>query len=238
MPVLAGESRQIATEKYILGTKPVLYLPLWKRDGSVFVSDDGYGHLCTVTDATWDIQGRTCDGTSALIDVANESTFDFSKTSPHGIFTWFKTTEAATSRDLIGKHGGGTAFSGYGLGVLSTGKLRLNFIGDDVANDVLKINTVTSVNTGAWVFGGYTYDGSYAVGGVTMYLGGLVAATTTITNNLLGADWLNDNVLSVGRYYYLGARFKGTIGEAIIFNRFPTAQEVLHVYNATKWRYR
>lgn len=30
---------------------PSLYLPLWKRDGATFISDDGAGRLCTVTNA-------------------------------------------------------------------------------------------------------------------------------------------------------------------------------------------
>lgn len=36
----------------------VLYLPLWKKDGDSFLSDDKTGYLCTVTDAERDITGR------------------------------------------------------------------------------------------------------------------------------------------------------------------------------------
>src|SRR3990167_5915362 len=52
----------------------VLYLPLWKKDGSSFMSDDAYGHLATVTGATWGSQGRTFDGVDDLIEANTVTT--------------------------------------------------------------------------------------------------------------------------------------------------------------------
>src|SRR3972149_6505876 len=51
----------------------VLYLPLYELDGASFASRDAYGHLCTVTGATWGLQGRTFNGTSDWINCGTSS---------------------------------------------------------------------------------------------------------------------------------------------------------------------
>ena len=53
---------------YVLDPALCLYVPLWKRDGPIFESDDAYGHLCTVTGALWTPQGRSFDGAGAADD--------------------------------------------------------------------------------------------------------------------------------------------------------------------------
>ena len=48
---------------FIFDPSLVLYLPLYELDGASFMSKDAYGHLCTVTGATWTPRGRSFDGT-------------------------------------------------------------------------------------------------------------------------------------------------------------------------------
>ena len=67
--------RSISTERYILSTMPVLYLPLGKTDsgksGDSFISSDGHGHTCTATSTPWTLRGRDFDGASGLLTVSD-----------------------------------------------------------------------------------------------------------------------------------------------------------------------
>ena len=67
----------------------VLYLPLWhpSLSGPVFSSIDPYGHTCTVTGATWGIQGRTFDGDGDFIGVSSDVFHQLSQISIVGIVT-------------------------------------------------------------------------------------------------------------------------------------------------------
>ncbi len=49
---------------YAIDPTLVLYLPLWKKDGTALSTDDAYGHACTVvgTGGYWELQGHSFPG--------------------------------------------------------------------------------------------------------------------------------------------------------------------------------
>ena len=83
-------TREAEEESLVLGLRPVLYLPLWKRDGASFMSDDAYGHLCTANGCLWTPQGRRLDGTDDKLTVSAASSLDC--TNALTVATWINQT--------------------------------------------------------------------------------------------------------------------------------------------------
>lgn len=86
-----------------------LYLPLWKRDGASFPSEDAHGILCTVTGASL----GALDGNRGRLFGASDDKIDIS-TDPIGIL-------AATCVATISLRGWGAAGSGR---ILDNGQFR------------------------------------------------------------------------------------------------------------------
>src|SRR3989304_5596886 len=96
--------RLFATRRYILSTHPALYIS-GRRDfqgTNQFLSDDAYGHLCTVTGALWTPQGYSFDGDD-YITVPHHTAINFSKTSSFGVGSWINISSLAATRTIIAK---------------------------------------------------------------------------------------------------------------------------------------
>ena len=73
---------------FIFDPSLVLYLPLGQLDGTSFVSQDAYGHLCTVTGTVWGSRGRYFDGADDLVN-ANAAINAIQDLSVGIIMAWF-----------------------------------------------------------------------------------------------------------------------------------------------------
>lgn len=71
----------------------VFHADLKKHDGASFTSDDAYGHLCTVTGATWGMQGRSFDIAHDDIITIPDSTNWNIGASDFTIIVWAKHSE-------------------------------------------------------------------------------------------------------------------------------------------------
>ena len=200
----------------------VLYVPLWKRDGSTFISDDGYGHLCTVTGATWGLQGRIHTDDNDTIIIPDADSLDM--TTNLSVLLWLKPTAT-----------GGTIF----IAKRSDTSYSWEMGGDGSGNLLVRINSNTNVATqgtysaNVFTFFGGTYDS--AAGQITAYINNSssqAAYSTAITVNTV-------NISLGARFYYPGAEAytNGTYGELIIFNRTLPPTEMERVRQETKWRY-
>ena len=225
--------RERDTERYILSTFPVLYLPLWKLDGASFLSRDGHGHLCTVTGATWGSQGRTFNGVDDKLDIPANSAF-----SNHSQFTlliWlkmgaleaavktpFQTGEAATYRIVFNvnqKDDGSNLAGAIRFHVRTTGDV------------VLAGGTTTGVlDTTNFTHLALKYDQV----NVSLYKDLQLLKTVAGTAAMTGADPAAAYIGSSGG----SAQFiPGIIGELFYYNRALTPQEVQHNFIQTRWRY-
>jgi len=217
--------RSLDVERYIRSTHPVLYLPLWKRESgntNQFTSDDAYGHLCTVTGATWGLQGRSFNGTSDKIAIAS-----FPGSFPVGNAA--RSMLAWLNSDVIPSV---TSDCAIGYGEYDTSKMFTIFL---------------SEATGTYQFGGYANDLDSGVSVSTNW--DLVAVThdgttTTIYVNdetpVSGAKTLNTTAaaFAIGQFPNGANFFDGAIGKAFLYNRALTAVEYQYIYLATKGRYK
>lgn len=209
---------------FIFDPSLVLYLPFYKLGGASFMSKDKHGHLCTVTGAVWTPGGRLFDGLDDKINVGRPSVLDI--TGAIALEVWFKYTNQGSLFDKLSIG----AANAYALYANATSlQLELRGLGDGR----LQLST-TDHTDGAWHHLLGTYDGSSAT---YIYFDG----------ELLGTESDSGSISVAAVDLYVGARprstgddnfFKGTIGEARIYNRYLTPLESQHNYLATKWRYR
>lgn len=212
----------------------VLRLSFWQKDGATFMSDDAHGHLCTVTGATWGIQGRTFDGTDDKISIPHNAVFNVS-TGDFTAVVWAKVVSFADARTLVVKE-----IAGGGTGILSSvntdGTLWFR-VRQDASNYAILSGAgqVLSINT--------FYHIVFLRTGTTLkaYINGV--QSTGLTQSGLGAGG-GSNPDSAASSFVLGLRsdnsfdFYGTMGEALFYNnRALSPAEIQHNYLASRWRY-
>ena len=205
----------------------VLYLPLYELDGVSFMSKDKHGHLCTVTGATWGVQGRSFNGTSNYIDCGNSANLNVG-IGDFTILVWGRGMGGVSTGWLYNK--GVTASFGYGIFVADTDQITL-FIKD--SGGTLEIKAGPPVDDSSWHLFSMSAIRS---GNASWYLDGVVTATGDISarnGNLDNATNARVGVRSSSDIEY----FLGFIGEVLVYNRALSLAEIQHTYLTTKWRY-
>ncbi len=211
---------------FVFDPSLVLYLPLWKLDGASIMSQDAYGHTCTVNGALWTPQGRTFDGTDDLITVGRIRALEGADAT-YTISLWTKMTDNLTEVRAL--------FAYDANNVLApTDDIYCYW---SVANDALQVavgntpfvSNVTDLGDLGWHHLVFARTSTNTL----VYEDGAGVDDEVKTN----PNGSSSHVFKLGDDYQV-EYWKGTIGEVRIYNRTLTAQEILHNYQATKWRYR
>ena len=224
-------NRQFAIERYILSTMPVLYLPLYRLDGDSFISADGHGHVCTVTEALWTPNGRWFDGTNDEVDLGASSSLR--PTTSVSLLLWVLVAADAGAAEyprIIGNltDEGGADLRGYGIYQDESGRAIQYEL--RTVDDALKQAVIATPSLNEWNFYGLTYTS----GTITPYYNGAAGITSSETGNI---NYATSPVnLALGQVFAADF-FQGQIGEALIYNRVLSPVEIQHNYLATKWRY-
>lgn len=210
---------------FILDPNCILYLPLWKRDNSSFISDDRYGRPCTVTGATWGIQGRTFDGSDDIIDLGEVTEAEFT-TGDFTLLAWIKMTTLAT-RAII-SNGGWNAY-GFHFYIVDDGTIRLETASAGSTSN--KDSATGQIAANQWYMVGATRTGTSGY----IYKNGIDVSVSGSCEATIAASTAN---LMVARRGGFGEQFfSGIIGEVLIYNRLLNAIEVKNYTEATKWRF-
>ena len=195
----------------------VLDLPLYMLDGTSFMSRDAYGHSCSVTEAIWTPSGRDFDG----VDDNISFTLNLDKLgSNYTLEAWAKTDDTSVLRYLMG------------ASVWAAGMFYCRHRPDD------KYFTFS-------VYGGNEVVGATALATDRLYhfVIQVIGGTGQIYLNAEQDGSSNTgHTLSGSHTMYIAKghgenEWDGLIGEARIYNRALTPQEIQHNYLATKWRY-
>jgi len=201
----------------------VLYLPLHRLDGVSFMSQDAYGHLCTVTGDIWTPQGRSFDGSDDDVNCGTSSVLDI--TSAITLIVWLKIN--ALSDQAIIYRLGTFGTNGYIIYAVSAGAYRF---GSQAAN---RLTGNTTLVTGKWYCIGATQKGTSFR---RLYINGIHDGETTSPDAIVSPGSAS---FAIGENIpgNLG-HFNGLIGEVMVYSRALTPLEIQHNYLATKWRYR
>jgi hypothetical protein len=202
----------------------VLYVPLWLYSGSKFPSVDAYKHTCTVTGATWGLQGRTFDG---IDDKILSGVSPVSLTNKVTILVWYKPAGITGIRSLFqycGVASGGIVINMNQSGAGSAEGWREE-PGWAQSNVILGASSI-----GTWTCLHLTYDGA------TFQMGKDLTFPTgaSVSGNL---SRQTDPIATIGCQFGGGQYAYGVIGEVILYSRAFTIREMQHNYLATKWRY-
>ena len=215
-------SKECEVERIVYDPSLVLYLPLWKRDGTSIQSDDAYGHTCTVTNASWGVQGRTFGGTDDVINCGSAASLDIHTNIT--VVAWVKTASA-------GESAGGRIFAKGTTIFLAT---------IDVDKVIFRI-VVGAVNKNAISAGGTVPDGSFThVAAVFNGVNVLVYTNLTLETGTGTVGPIDDHS---GDDFLIGDAvgsincLDGVIGELSVYNRALSPLEIQRNYEATKWRY-
>lgn len=208
----------------ILTNGLVLYIPMWLYSGAKFPSVDAYHRICTVTGATWGLQGRSFNGSNQKI-VTNAALAAPIGAAARALIVWFKPGRVTDNEGFV-------------------------FWGGQAANNPFYImKESANIGIGNWGGVGETMTADDPLEADKWYLGAALFDGVTATFHLFGSSGLietvsasrsfntSSTVVSIGclatQYNY----FQATIGEVAIYTSALSLAEITHSYNATRWRY-
>ena len=123
--------------------------------------------------------------------------------------------------------------------IIATGQVLVGWLSSTNPNYLQCFGTL-DVSDAAWHHIMVTWNGINTIGSTVIYVDSAVDALSADTKGGTGYTPY-DGVANVeiGRYFGSDVYcFDGWIGEVCIYNRALSAQEIQHIYLATKWRYR
>ena len=177
---------------------------------------------------TFSADGVVLDGVDQVITVADNDALSFTDGSgndtPASWSAWVNLTDA-TNAFIINKDSG--ANREFQFGTLGDDKFALGLLTDGA--NFLRLGTDAVITEGAWVHLAATYSGSELVGGILLYVDGIVAASTSAgSGSYTGMANTAEDVF-IGRR--VSAYANGTISNARLWSRELSAAEVLEIYN-------
>ena len=196
----------------------VLHLPLYEPDSASFLSRDAYGHLATVTGASWRPRGRYFDGVDDYIELPNSSLF---APADGTIEVWINLQSTQGEAYLYSCNADNLsvfkAIDSASIDLWYRGLLVLTVPCLPGTDNFSCISFTFS--RGALAYG---YRNSEQIASATCSaLAPTGGATTIGINNALN-----------------NYKFNGLMGEIRLYQRVLTPLEIQQNYLATKWRYR
>lgn len=183
-------------------------------------------------------KSMTFDGVEEFLSLGTTAA-NFERTDVFSVSVWVKTSgPAAAFHAIVTKALSVSPFTGWLLEMSDTGRVQL-VLRNTITTDELSVRTDTAtVDDGDWHHVCATYDGSSVPGGVTIYIDGVAAATTTIVNTL-ASSILNGAATCIGA---VNGAFKtasnsfwdGLIDEVALYDSELLPSEVDAIYNDGK----
>ncbi|MBI3040259.1 MAG: LamG domain-containing protein [Chloroflexi bacterium] len=193
----------------------VLYLPFYQSDGAAFKSKDSYGHLATVSGASWRPGGRYFDGVDD--NIALPATPVLSPTLGT-ILLWIRFGRSGTAEYLYSQNIDN--WSVYHNGE----DIRLYY------DQILVAGWARVVGVDTWVHLAFTFGTGETGRGYEDAVEKASGACSTSNPT--------EGLIKIGSLSNGATPFLGDIGEFYLYNRMLSSVEILYHYLATKWRYR
>jgi hypothetical protein len=205
----------------------VFYAPLWhpELNTSPFISKDLNAHSCTVTGATWGIQGRTFDGAGNNINCGDNIALDL--TTNITVLTWVYLTGNLGGFYTSASRDDAASARNWTLQIDDSNRVLWRPVQDGTGKSAYGANNSISQNT--WYLMGGSCDGTTSKAWLNGAVQGTTAACTSIDND--------DVSLYIGLRSGGSSPFAGVIGEVWIYNIALTQAGHTQIYQSTKWRY-
>lgn len=205
----------------------VLYLPLWSTtlQGTNLISKDNYQHSCSVTGATYGVEGRTFDGTDDYIDCGRDSSILL--TGDFTILAWIDLVDYTSYHYVIGQNAASGVSGFFSLMIQATTGIIYALRGNGT--------TEGSAWTGTNAIGLGKTSIAFTVASTTAtsYINGNQDKSAAIT----GTPGDAGTNLRIGRRQDNYAPLDGMIGEVLVYNRELNSTEVTQIHNLTSPNY-
>jgi hypothetical protein len=169
------------------------------------------------------------DGTDDYVDASNDSSLNFSKTSPFSISTWIKYNGSKIGENhIISRHSLSGTQGGYVLLYnQSAQQIAFDLIND--SGNQYYSNYAYTLDTN-WHHLTGVYDGSGNRNGIKLYIDGNLVSTGS--NLAIAGDITLSSSLHIGKAAYSSSQyFGGQIDDARIYNYALSANQVKNVMN-------
>ena len=176
------------------------------------------------------------DGVDAAVNCGNNFNIGDSGTdTPLSCISWIYPVGSGTF-PIISRSGAqySNAQREFYLTLNSSRKIEVWFY--NTSGNYMGRSRAGGLNQNEWHCVGFTYNGSKASSGVTLYLNGVAQSATGTDSSYTGMSNAAP-AFRIGAYTYLGANTNGNIGSVQLYNRALSANEVLHNYNVLKGRF-
>ncbi len=213
---------------FIFDSSLVLYLPFYDLDGASFMSQDAYGHLCTVTGALWRLYGRWFDGIDDYLKVTKSTPLEMGANQDFTLMAWLNHNSETDGGILCKGANNDTTDTGYRFTYQDSIGIRINNGSSAIGK------TGSSISANVWHHAAATFDRD---GLAAIFIDGGIDTTVDISS-FASSDLTNSTDLWIGSRSAGAGLWNGLIGEVLIYKRSLTPLEIQHNYLATKWRYR
>ena len=176
------------------------------------------------------------DGVDAAVNCGNNFNIGDSGTdTPLSCISWIYPVGSGTF-PIISRSGASSNASQreFYLTLNSSRKIEVWFY--NTSGNYMGRSRAGGLNQNEWHCVGFTYDGSKASSGVTLYLNGVAQSATGTDSSYTGMSNAAP-AFRIGAYTYSGANTNGNIGSVQLYNRALLASEMLHNYNTLKGRF-
>jgi len=211
------------------------YYKLDEASGTI-ADSHGANDSTTETSLTYGATGIINDcidfnGSSSDIGFGNVHDYD-GYSDPMSVSMWVRHDSIGAQQVWCGKQLNTSPYDGWSMRVTPTGKVDWLFRTDDSPqSDAIHVTSTAALSSSTWYHLVFAYDGSADVSGMTIYIDGSVAATTTIYNSMTGTT-------NTTADFYIGSRdgsasfMNGTIDEVGIWSRELSSADVTALYNS------
>ncbi|MEK6863620.1 MAG: LamG domain-containing protein, partial [Nanoarchaeota archaeon] len=177
--------------------------------------------------------GGVSNANGSYIDVTNQASFNFERTNSFSSSVWIKPqTLSSTIQHIVGNLGNTSPYRGWELWIDSAGRVNLT-LESTYPTDQLAVHTNSALSLNKWQNVSFTYNGTSAPSGVTIYVNG-ISQTLTTDQNTLSATIQNSVDFGIGqRTDNIGSNsrpFTGFIDDVRVYSRALSASEVNQLY--------
>lgn len=198
-------------------------------DGQSFMSRDTYGHSCTIHGMVWNLNGQVFDGVSARVNPPAAAIFSFVSSDKFSFVTQFKGGNLINPvyQMLFDKLKEAT-IKGYNLGMYNNERrLTLAVMAGAHPANAVQAKTAETIADDRWVNAEGYYDGSQAVSGCFIYIGGDPKALTQLADGDVTGDITNDQNSEIGGRNGGNYPFNGLIALMRVYKTDQYAAKIL-----------